>query len=172
MKLKPFGAVFTAVLLIAPAVFAQNTDQNANPSDQQNQGASQNQGTSQSQAPGTQAPSGTSGQAGAQGNVITGKVTNYTPNQSITVKESNGQTRQINLGANSQVSPDVKVGSRVKVSESTMNGQQMVRVEPFSGKHAHGKLPQTASNYPLMGLLGLLSLGAAAGIRIANRKLA
>ncbi len=166
MKLKAFGAVLTAVLLIAPAVFAQNTDQNPNPSDQQNQGAMQGEGT---QAPAGQ-PGAPAGQPGDHGSMISGKVTAYTPNQSITVKESSGQTRQINLGPDSQVAPDVKVGSRVMISESTTGGHQMVRVETAKAKH--GKLPQTASNYPLMGLLGLLSLGAAVGIRIANRKLA
>ncbi len=114
------------------------------------------------------------GVPGAQSTVTTGTVMNYTPNQCLTVREANGQTRQINLGADSSVASDVKVGSRVRVSQSDVNGRCMIRVEAMPSQRAAAprRLPRTASGYPLLGIFGLLSLGAAAGMRIAGRKFA
>ncbi len=172
MKLRPLAAVISAVLLVAAAAFAQDSQ----------------------------------GATGAESTVITGTVITYTPNQSITVREANGQTRQINLGADSSVAPDVKVGSCVMISQSEREGRCLIRVEPVPSEPSAQmpsepsaqapsepsaqmpsepsaqapsqpaapmqRLPRTASGYPLMGLFGLLSLGAAAGIRVIGKRLA
>ncbi len=153
MKARSLGAVFPAILLSACLAFAQ-TDNSNMKNNNQDPNAS----------------------TGVQGNVQTGKVTKYTPNQSITIRESNGTSRDFDLNnATANVDPAVKVGSRVRISETNNNGQRTIRVEPMTSQRAGtsgSKLPKTASDEPLLVLIGLGSLGAAAAVRFGRKRTA
>jgi hypothetical protein len=83
-------------------------------------------------------------------------------------------SRNISTPAKSMAEPQVVAMKKAPVEVVTppqMMAQAMkpnlpVTPEPAT---AHKRLPKTASNYPLVALAGLLSLGAAAGLRLAGK---
>jgi hypothetical protein len=135
MRAKSLGMVFSAVLFVATVAFTQSPDQNtgqnnANQTDQK----------------------GTPGQAGQDATmtggqqVHTGQVTKYEAGKTLEIRMQDGQTRTFNLSdfQNATIDPNVRVGSEVKVSEMTRDGQKTLMVEPFraaSGSQIESERP-------------------------------
>lgn len=199
MKARPLGVVFTAMLFAATVAFAQQDTNTNNPNNSSNTSATdQNTNTSSDQNANASNPNAAN--TGVQGNVWMGKVTKYTQGQSLTVKTDKGKTKTFDLTkSTANIDPSIKVGSRVKVSETNNNGQQTISVEPYSGsasnasnpgnentsaannsgntgtsntgRRSRRNLPRTGSEMPLLGLIGLASLVAGTGVRFAAKKL-
>ena len=126
-----------------------------------------------------------SGSAMPGATVVTGRVTSVdVAGQSLTVDTTTG-SQTFSLGTNARIETrlgssefsDIKVGDRVRIEPMSVGSTTANRVEFVTGgpnpqrqaSMRRGELPHTGSSLPLIGLMGILMVGAAFLLR-AHRK--
>lgn len=92
---------------------------------------------------------------------------------SLAIGAPRQDTSQQNQGATDQTQQQATPTDQSQAQQGTMApSQQTTTTAQAPSTTGKKKLPRTASEAPLLGLLGLIALGGAAGARILNKRTA